>query len=339
MRLGAGCGRMGMEVLTMTERDIFRAALQIPRSEAPRLPCVEWAPWWDKTKLRWASEGLPTMGWEASLRHFGLDFLENLCVQPDAERIENEADYERLRPGLFAQERVEHAAREAEGMAKRHALGEFSLRFVLNGFFWYPRRLFGIEAHLYAFYDHPALMHRINEDLLDFNLRVIEAVCNVIQPDLLSLMEDMSYNHGPMLSRDCFDAFLRPHYLEIAQAMKRYGVPFFVDTDGQVDRLVPWLLDSGAQGLLPLERQSGVDVNALRKKYPGLLMLGAFDKMVMHQGEAAMRAEFECLLPLMRAGGFVPSVDHQTPPAVSLADYQVYVRLLREYAARAAECS
>ena len=315
----------------MTERDILRAALQIPRGAAPRLPCIEWAPWWDKTRRRWESEGLPALGWEASLRQFGLDFMESFCVQPHAEHIESEADYEALRPQLFAQQRLEHAAQEAKTFAARHARGDFSLRFVLNGFFWFPRRLFGIEAHLYAFYDFPALMQRINEDLLAFNLRALEIVCNIIQPDLLSLMEDMSYNHGPMLSRECFHTFLRPHYLVLAKALRHYGVPFFVDTDGLVDQLVPWLLESGVQGLLPLERQSGVDVNALRAQHPGLLMLGGFDKIVMPHGEAAMRAEFERLLPLMHAGGFVPSVDHQTPPGVSLAGYRLYVRLLKEY--------
>jgi hypothetical protein len=47
-------------------------------------------------------------------------------------------------------------------------------------------------------------------------------------------------------------------------------------------------------------------------------MIGHFNKLVMSQGEAAMRAEFERLAPLMRRGGFIPSVDHQTPPEVSL---------------------
>jgi uroporphyrinogen-III decarboxylase len=65
-------------------------------------------------------------------------------------------------------------------------------------------------------------------------------------------------------------------------------------------------------------------------------MMGGFDKMVMAQGEAPMRAEFERLLPVMRAGGFIPSVDHQTPPGVSLDNYRTYVRLLREYTAEAA---
>jgi len=46
-----------------------------------------------------------------------------------------------------------------------------------------------------------------------------------------------------------------------------------------------------------------------------------------------MRAEFERLLPLMRSGGFIPSVDHQTPPHVTLDEYRLYRRLLNEYTA------
>jgi hypothetical protein len=59
--------------------------------------------------------------------------------------------------------------------------------------------------------------------------------------------------------------------------------------------------------------------------------VGHFDKMVMDRGEAAMRAEFERLVPLIRSGGFIPSVDHQTPPGVSLDQYRLYLRLLEEY--------
>jgi hypothetical protein len=69
----------------------------------------------------------------------------------------------------------------------------------------------------------------------------------------------------------------------------------------------------------------------LRQRYPRLRMVGHFDKMTMNKGEAAMHAEFERLVPLMKTGGFIPSVDHQTPPGVSLEQYGVYLRLLKEY--------
>ena len=72
-------------------------------------------------------------------------------------------------------------------------------------------------------------------------------------------------------------------------------------------------------------------VNRIRAQYPDFLMIGGFDKTVMHQGEAAMRAEFERLLPAIRSGGYLPSVDHQTPPDVDIPTYRVYMRLLNEY--------
>jgi len=104
-----------------------------------------------------------------------------------------------------------------------------------------------------------------------------------------------------------------------------------VDTDGDVTNLVPWLIDNGVDGVLPLERQAGVDGMALRTRFPKLRMVGHYNKMVMPNGEQAMRAEFERLLPLMKSGGFIPSVDHQTPPGVSLENYRLYLRLLHEY--------
>ena len=53
--------------------------------------------------------------------------------------------------------------------------------------------------------------------------------------------------------------------------------------------------------------------------------------MTMTRGEKEMQNEFERLRPLMASGGFIPSVDHQTPPGVSLEQYRTYLKLLNEY--------
>jgi len=174
----------------------------------------------------------------------------------------------------------------------------------------------------------------MNRELTDFNIKAMHEVFKVLKPDFVGIAEDMSYNHGPMLSYEMYMEFLAPYYKEQIDVIKGYGIKVLVDSDGDVMPLLPWLLESGVEGIYPLERQAGVDVAKIRELYPKLVMLGAYDKIIMANGEAAMRAEFERLLPVVRKGGFIPSVDHQTPPGVSLENYEIYVRLLGEYAGR-----
>jgi uroporphyrinogen-III decarboxylase len=166
-------------------------------------------------------------------------------------------------------------------------------------------------------------------------LRCLDEFCEICVPDFITFAEDMSYNHGPMIGQALFEKFLTPYYHQIIPAFKARGIHNLIDSDGQIEPLIPWFESCGLEGLLPLERMAGVDVNRIRQDHPQWKMIGGFDKTVMHKGEAAIRAEFERVLPAAKAGYFIPSVDHQTPPGVSLADYELYVRLLKEYMAEA----
>ena len=193
------------------------------------------------------------------------------------------------------------------------------------------RAVMGFTRISYAFYDQPELLHRINRDLTDFNLRILDQVERTCIPTFVTLAEDMSYNHGPMISGQHFDEFIAPYYRQIVPRLQEWDAWTMVDTDGDVTRMVPWLLREGIRGVLPLERQAGVDGMNFRRQFPEIRMVGHFDKMVLDKGEQAVREEFERLMPLMQSGGFIPSVDHQTPPNVTIDQYRLYRRLLDEY--------
>ena len=85
----------------------------------------------------------------------------------------------------------------------------------------------------------------------------------------------------------------------------------------------------------PLERKAGVDVSLYLEKQPDMAFIGHFDKMCMKHGKEAMREEFERILPSMKKGKVIVSVDHQTPPDVSIENYKEYVKLLFEYCEKA----
>jgi len=324
----------------MNHVERFRAVMNF--QPVDRLPVWEWAMWWDKTIERWHGEGLPA-GKQSVFdihEYFGMDpYIQfwfsttDPTIEATQHHVEgivsNMDDYVRLRPQLLP----DHSE-SIKGMAPwfaRQKEGNAVVWITLEGYFWFPRTLMGFEKLMFAYYDQPELMHRINQDLLDFNMKLLDQIEEVGLPTFMTVAEDMSYNNGPMVSRAICDEFMTPYYQKMLARVKEMKMLTIVDTDGDVTKLVPWLQDIGVEGVLPLERQAGVDGMALRKQFPKLRMIGHYDKMVMPHGEAAMRAEFERVLPLMRTGGFIPSVDHQTPPGVSLAQYRVYLKLLNEY--------
>jgi hypothetical protein len=157
-------------------------------------------------------------------------------------------------------------------MKDGHERGDYSVRIWLDGFFWFPRTLLGIAEHFVAFYDYPELMHRMNRDLTEHSLRALEELFPILKPDMVGFAEDMSYNHGSMLSYGMYKEFILPYYNKLIPYIKSQGIKVLVDSDGKVDELIPWLLEAGVEGIYPLERQAGVDVAALRKKHPSFIM-------------------------------------------------------------------
>ena len=321
----------------MTVAERFTKALN-GEKDIDRLPVMEWAGWWDLTLNRWAGEGLPlTMNSEERFRALGLDPHRQFwfstktpsCPKPSRHGggiIEDEADYERILPELYPLDR------ELSRMDTIRERDDIVTWYTLSGAFWFPRELFGIENHLYSFYDQPELYDRILNDLAEYQLKLIEKLYTRCTPQFMTFAEDMSYNKGPMLSKKLFDRFLLPYYQKLVPFIRARGTRVLVDSDGDITEMIPWLMEAGIEGALPLEYQAGVDITKIKRLYPSFLMIGGFNKRIMKDGEEAMEKEFLRVLPVMRAGGYIPSVDHQTPPDVSIENYRVYVRLLRKYA-------
>jgi hypothetical protein len=333
----------------MTNRERFKAVMQF--EPVDRLPAIESYWWWDQTLERWYAEGLPRELTDHTeiARHLGLDTHRIFWITPrsqleippgrcrDMGLFRNADEYSRLASPILQGPTFDE--KEIQAIAAESQRDDVFLWLQIDGFFWFPRELLGVEQHLCAFYDQPDLIHRINEDLTEYTLRLADELCAVCVPDLMTFAEDMSYNNGPMISKPFFDEFLAPYYRRVVPAFKRHGVIPMVDSDGDATVLVDWLQEAGIEGLSPFERRAGNDIVDIRRRHPRFKMMGGFDKTVMHLGEAAMREEFERILPVMRSGGYIPSVDHQTPPDVSLDTYRRYVELLHEYCRKAASRS
>lgn len=178
----------------------------------------------------------------------------------------------------------------------------------------------------------PAWIDEMMEHLCNLTCTVIERAADEVDLDFASFWEDMSGNHGPLISPKMFREHMTPRYKRITDLLKARGVDIFiVDSDGNINQLVePWL-EGGVNCMFPLEMNGHSDPVALRAKYGRQVLLkGGVDKMALRAGRAAIDAELDRLAPTVELGGFVPHVDHRVPPDVRYEDYLYYLERKRE---------
>lgn len=209
----------------------------------------------------------------------------------------------------------------------------------LDGFLEYPRELIGIENLCYAYYDEPELVQGINAQHLEFIKQYVDMVLTHTPLEYACIVEDMAYKNGSMISKEIFDRFMRPYYVELVSFLRSRNIQkILLDSDGCTVDIIPWMIDLGIDGHYPLEVIAGSTPQLLREKFPKFALIGGVNKFALEKGPKAIDAELEALCPVIEKGGYIPSVDHKVPPTVSLYNYQYYIekkmRILEKFAAK-----
>ena len=208
---------------------------------------------------------------------------------------------------------------------------ERPVRMDITGFFGEIRWLMGLERFLTTLYDDPGWIHEIMEFWEHFVIETCREAIEKIKIDYVVLWEDMCYNKGMLLSPRHFREFIMPHYRRLTDLLRKNGKDIImVDSDGNVDELVPVLLEAGVNGIYPLEATCN-DVVELRKKYGRqLVMAGNIDKRVLSRDKKTIKKEVDRKTSVFKEGGYIMSVDHSTPFDVPFENYKYYVSLLKE---------
>jgi uroporphyrinogen-III decarboxylase len=211
------------------------------------------------------------------------------------------------------------------------AAAEGALIRAYCGGYAFLRNMVGTLGTLYAVYDMPDVIHEIMQAWLAVTDAALARYQERLRLDELFFGEDICYKTGPVMSETMFREFLLPYYQELVARVRRRqresGVTLHVqvDTDGLVDRVIPWYRDMGMDVMSPFEVAAGNDILEVARKWPDLVLWGGIDKRVLAQGPLAIDAMVERILPTLRArGGYVPCCDHGVPEEVSYANYLHY---------------
>jgi uroporphyrinogen decarboxylase len=171
------------------------------------------------------------------------------------------------------------------------------------------------------------------EFLADFWVELWDQALAEVQVDCAHFWEDMAYRTGPLISPALFREFMTPCYRKVTGFLKDKGVHIIlVDSDGNLDELIPLFLEAGLTGIWPVEVQAGNDLLEIRRSYPKLRILGGIDKLEIARGQEATDRELEKKMPYMLArGGYIPHLDHAAHPGISWPDFCYYRSRLKQY--------
>ncbi len=200
------------------------------------------------------------------------------------------------------------------------------------GLFGMLRLLLGLTGLSISIRKDPALLHAIGAQWLSMNSVLLRKLREKVPVDWVFFFEDMSYKNGPMISPKAFNEFMAPYYRRLIQEVRADTDirVFAVDSDGDVSLLIPLFMETGITMMLPFEVQAGMDVRRVREMYPDLVILGGLDKRALFTDTAAIEREIKPkVTEMLPRGGFIPSLDHNVPPEVSLGNFRKYLEILR----------
>jgi uroporphyrinogen decarboxylase len=188
----------------------------------------------------------------------------------------------------------------------------------------------GTENISYLFYDDPAFVEEMIEFNTEFLLSLTERALREVRFDFFNFFEDFAGKGGPLISPQIFRKFLLPYYKQIIERFRQAGIKYFwLDSDGNVEALMPLMLDAGITCLWPLEQAAGMDPLRLRKEYgKHLALAGGIDKLALSRDRKAIEAELCAKIPpLLETGGFIPFLDHTFSPEISYDNFRYYLDL------------
>lgn len=197
----------------------------------------------------------------------------------------------------------------------------------LCGFFSFLRELVGDEVY-YLFHDEPALAEEMLEFQADRLSAMVKLACEAQRVDVVFVWEDMCFRNGPLIGPDMFRRFILPPLKRYLQVVRACGVPVVdLDSDGNVESLIPLWIEAGVNLLHPMEVAAGMDVVKIRRQYGRDLSLrGGIDKRALARDRAAIDRELARIAPAVDSSGYIPHVDHSVPPDVSWSNFAYYLQ-------------
>ena len=141
--------------------------------------------------------------------------------------------------------------------------GSKAIFWLMRGVFVRSWRLIGMTNYMTSLYTDPEFLHVLAKMMTEFSLAQLELLAEA-GLDVLVLEDDIAMDRGPMISLEDFKTFINPYNRQIVERAHQKGMKVVRHSDGNLWPLLDVLLESGYDGINPLEPQAGMDMKKVK---------------------------------------------------------------------------
>ena len=155
------------------------------------------------------------------------------------------------------------------------------------------------------------------------------------KPDGVWLYEDLGYKERLFCSPAVYSELIFPYYREMVELFHSYDLPVILHTCGFVEPALDLIVETGFDGLHPMEVKAGNDPLKIAEKYGDrLVLIGGLDERILESGDRDLIGrEVTALVEGMKERGarYIYASDHSISTNVDYGDFLHAVSVYREH--------
>jgi len=181
---------------------------------------------------------------------------------------------------------------------------------------------------------NPGFIDRAQEIILNYQLQYMKN-CIDSGTDALWINGDWAMTEGPMVSREFTKRFLAPPLKKMIEYAHSRGIPCFKHTDGNIWPILDILLDTGIDGLHPIDPMAGMDIGEAKAKFGDKVCLcgnvSCAFSLVSGTVEEVREETKEVIRKAGKGGGLICMSSNSIHSGVKPENYVAMVETIREY--------
>jgi uroporphyrinogen decarboxylase len=192
----------------------------------------------------------------------------------------------------------------------------------------------GDIGYFRAMVKNPTLIDRSNEIILDYQLRYMKN-CIEIGADVFWINGDWAMTEKPMVSRHFTERFLAPPLKRLVEYAHGFGIPCIKHTDGNIWPIYDLILDTGIDGLHPIDPMAGMDIGEAKQKFGDKVCLcgnvSCAFSLVSGTVEEVRQETKSVITKAGKGGGLICMSSNSIHSGVKPENYVAMVEAIREF--------